>query len=438
MAPLNATTIPLLALLLSSTAAFIAPTSSSALQRQRPSYTPTSSSTTSTAWQSASRPTSSMRMVNNEVAEEKAARLRETAASFRAQAAELENSRERERRMNADRSFNNFDSNRDGAVDAAELKAGLESPLRRSFTKQLTARMGRKPTPEEVDARIAQLPGGSLFPDDLARKLIEMYDDNGDGLLQKSEFAPTEELRMKLENLFRERQEEERQARVEERQRLLEEKVKADTAVVSVGGANDSPATSADKALSALAYILPLADSMVFAGHLFNVFPEQTAWVQPIAAALLILRSVLFATLAGFFGLSFLSRNPEVNKLVRFNMQQAINLDIALFLPSWLGALAALALGQDAYKLLPISQAGSDVIFVTMLLAVAYSIGVSATGAFPNKLPIIGRLNRENPERMKSGNSCFTLKQSAESHPSAFDVWFLFDWALPCQILRCK
>ena len=226
-----------------------------------------------------------------------------------------------------------------------------------------------------------------------------MYDDNGDGLLQKSEFAPTEELRMKLENLFRERQEEERQARVEERQRLLEEKVKADTAVVSVGGANDSPATSADKALSALAYILPLADSMVFAGHLFNVFPEQTAWVQPIAAALLILRSVPFATLAGFFGLSFLSRNPEVNKLVRFNMQQAINLDIALFLPSWLGALAALALGQDAYKLLPISQAGSDVIFVTMLLAVAYSIGVSATGAFPNKLLIIGRLNRENPER---------------------------------------
>ena len=84
------------------------------------------------------------------MAEEKAARLRETAASFRAQAAELENSRERERRMNADRSFNNFDSNRDGAVDAAELKAGLESPLRRSFTKQLTARMGRKPTPEEV------------------------------------------------------------------------------------------------------------------------------------------------------------------------------------------------------------------------------------------------------------------------------------------------
>lgn len=83
-------------------------------------------------------------------AEEKAARLRETAASFRAQAAQLEASREQERRENADRSFNTFDSNQDGAVDITELKTGLETPLRRSFTKQLTARMGRKPSREEV------------------------------------------------------------------------------------------------------------------------------------------------------------------------------------------------------------------------------------------------------------------------------------------------
>ena len=84
------------------------------------------------------------------MAEEKAARLRETAASFRAQAAELEAKREQERRHSADRSFNTFDSNNNGTVDVAELKAGLEVPLQRSFTKQLTARMGRKPSREEV------------------------------------------------------------------------------------------------------------------------------------------------------------------------------------------------------------------------------------------------------------------------------------------------
>lgn len=249
----------------------------------------------------------------------------------------------------------------------------------------------------QVDARISALPGGSLFPDDLARKLIDYYDQNGDGLLQQSEFAPTEELRARLENMFREQQETERLARVEERQRLMEEKSKG--AVVPAGDANDGPATSGDKVLSALPYVLPLADGIVFAGHMFGAFPEQTAWAQPVAAALLALRSVPFATLAGFFGLSFLSSNPKVNKLVRFNMQQAINLDIALIVPGVLSALASASLGQDASKLVPLLQAGSDVVFVALLIAVAYSVGTSATGSFPNKLPLLGRLNRESPEK---------------------------------------
>ena len=85
-----------------------------------------------------------------EVAQEKAAKLRETAAVFRAQAAELEDKRTQERQAGAVRSFNSFDSNKDGTVDVVELKAGLEGPLRRSFVKQLTARMGRKPDREEV------------------------------------------------------------------------------------------------------------------------------------------------------------------------------------------------------------------------------------------------------------------------------------------------
>lgn len=86
----------------------------------------------------------------SEVAEQKAAKLRETAAAFRAQAAELEEKQARERSENAKRSFNTFDSNNDGSVDIAELKAGLEGPLRRSFSKTLQARMGRKPSKEEV------------------------------------------------------------------------------------------------------------------------------------------------------------------------------------------------------------------------------------------------------------------------------------------------
>nr|AUO68233.1 Tic20-like protein [Saccharina japonica] len=408
MAPFTSSIIPLLALLLGSTTAFVTPTGRGA-SWSLPSVQQSSTST-AVVRQAIRRASPCLSMMATgtssevEVAQEKAARLRETAAVFRAQAAELEDKRTQERQAGAERSFNSFDSNNDGAVDAAELKAGLEGPLRRSFVKQLTARMGRKPDREEIDARIAALPGGSLFPDDLARKLIDTYDQNGDGLLQRSEFAPTEELRTRLENMFRDQQETARQARVEERQRQMEDKLAAEAgtgagAVVPAGGVNDGPATAADKALSALPYLLPLVDGISFAGHLFGAFPEQTAWAQPLAAVLLALRSLPFATLVGFFSLSALSGNPQVNKLVRFNMQQAINLDIALIVPGVLGALASVSLGQDAYKLVPLAEAGSDVVFVAMLAAVAYSVVTSSTGSFPNKLPLLGRLNRENPDR---------------------------------------
>ncbi|CAN0144332.1 unnamed protein product, partial [Hapterophycus canaliculatus] len=385
MAPFSATIVPLMALSMGSTTAFVAPIGPSASWSLAGSHQQAIRSSTSTAVSTRKRargpsatPTSSLRMVN-EVAEQKAAKLRETAAAFRAQAVELEERQQQERRENAQRSFNTFDSNNDGAVDIAELKAGLEGPLRRSFTKTLQARMGRKPSKEEVDDRIAKLPGGALFPDDLALKLIQMYDQNGDGLLQQSEFAPTEELRARLENLFSQQREQERLVRVEERQRQMDDKMRADAGAVvaSPGDVNDGPATTADKALSALPYLLPLADGVVFSAHLFGAFPEQTAWAQPLALVLLALRSVPFANLIGFFGLSIGSSNPKINKLVRFNMQQAINLDIALILPGVLGAITAAALGQDAYKLGPLANAGSDVVFVALLAAVAYSVGAS-------------------------------------------------------------
>lgn len=86
-----------------------------------------------------------------------AARLRETAAKFRDEAAALEAKRQDERRAGADRSFSAFDSNNDGAVGVAELQAGLEGPLRKSFVEQLTARMGRKPNREEVIRRVRVL-----------------------------------------------------------------------------------------------------------------------------------------------------------------------------------------------------------------------------------------------------------------------------------------
>lgn len=39
----------------------------------------------------------------------------------------------------------------------------------------------------------------------MGQKLIEIYDTNGDGVLQPSEFAPKADLRVRLESLFADR-----------------------------------------------------------------------------------------------------------------------------------------------------------------------------------------------------------------------------------------
>lgn len=89
----------------------------------------------------------------------------------------------------------------------------------------------------------------------------------------------------------------------------------------------------------------------------------------------------------------------QVNKLVRFNCRQAVNIDIAMFLPSLLSFLAQLSLGKDSVKLAALSEVGSDVIFVTVILVVLYSVGSSVLGIQPELLPFITRFNRERTRR---------------------------------------
>lgn len=85
----------------------------------------------------------------------------------------------------------------------------------------------------------------------------------------------------------------------------------------------------------------------------------------------------------------------QVNKLVRYNCRQAVNLDIAMFLPSVLSLILQFSLGDDFKKLAPLASAGSDIIFVTVVACVLYSIGSSALGVQPENLPLISKFNRE-------------------------------------------
>ena len=80
-------------------------------------------------------------------------------------------------------------------------------------------------------------------------------------------------------------------------------------------------------------------------------------------------------------------------------MQQAIYLDIALFIPGLIASLNGLVLGGLGVQIPEaVSQIGSDAVFVTLLVAIGYSVASSILGITPDKIPFVSdAANRRMP-----------------------------------------
>jgi len=119
---------------------------------------------------------------------------------------------------------------------------------------------------------------------------------------------------------------------------------------------------------------------------------ESNPFVIVLGVLYSLYRTIPFAGLIAYFTLNFLQGNPGLNRLIRYNMQQAIYIDIALFFPGLVTALIGLILGSQNIELSPILIQGStDAIFVSLLAALGYSAASSLLGVEPNKLPIISQ-----------------------------------------------
>lgn len=279
-------------------------------------------------------------------------RLRQMAAKLRAEAASLEAEQSQAMADAAERAFKKFDTNQDGEVSLKELKEGLE----KSFNMELPAK--------RVEA------------------LMKDFDKSNDGKLQPEEFVTLDRFRSRLDALAREEK--------EAAKRAADEAKKEKDAVALIQAQldmlNDKAPTNSDKILSVLPYLFPLLDGLQFARFFVMGNPEN-----PLAVGLGLLyavyRLIPFGGLIAFFTLSFLSGNPSINRLIRFNMQQAIYLDIALIFPGLIGALVEIVAGSKAPPAL--FELGSDVMFGLVLLTVGYTMTSSLLGITPNKLPFI-------------------------------------------------
>jgi len=153
---------------------------------------------------------------------------------------------------------------------------------------------------------------------------------------------------------------------------------------------NDREPTVSDRAFSILPYLFPLLDGLQYGRFLLGGEDGSNPFIAALAIIYTLYRNVPFSGLIAFFALNFLSNNPSINRLVRFNMQQAIFVDIALFFPSLVTGLLGIVLGGMKTELpAAVVQLGTDGIFVTLLLALGYCTVSSVLGVTPDKLPII-------------------------------------------------
>lgn len=216
---------------------------------------------------------------------------------------------------------------------------------------------------------------------------MQYFDTSGDGVLALDEFVTVDRFRNQLESLAREEKEKANKA-IQEVKRQEQEVLLAQAKLEFL---NEKEPTTTDKVLSVLPYLFPLMDSLQYGRFLLG---SDDAGANPFVIVLAVLysiyRSIPFSGFVAFFALNFLSGNPSLNRLIRFNMQQAIFLDIALIFPSLILGLGGIVTGAAGSSIA--SGAGeifSDVIFGTLLLILAYCTGSSLLGKEPGSIPII-------------------------------------------------
>jgi len=150
-------------------------------------------------------------------------------------------------------------------------------------------------------------------------------------------------------------------------------------------GGLDGPA---DRALACLPYLIPLLDGDRYGMFLFYNFPALGLLDQiALGPFKLVYGSIPFAQLVAFLGLSVLSRNPDLPYSLRFNMQQALLLDIALIFPSLLGGIPAPAV---------VANGGSNFVFLALVGSVGYALVSNLTGKVPDKIPLISDAARSS------------------------------------------
>lgn len=152
----------------------------------------------------------------------------------------------------------------------------------------------------------------------------------------------------------------------------------------SGGGRGTGGVPMSERALSALAYLLPILDSLSFGRFVFAAAPTvANILLAPLLPLYQIYRGVPFVAFGVFLALYiFVVRNQNVARFVRFNVYQALLIDIALIFPQ---LLAGMRLGAAVPP--QVVELACSSVFYAVALAVGYAVAANVRGRVPDQIP---------------------------------------------------
>lgn len=198
-----------------------------------------------------------------------------------------------------------------------------------------------------------------------------------------------------LARVIAERRQQETRKRVQEREAQAVVQAVRETAWVEPVMGNDDRSTGA-RILASLAYVLPLIDSIQYGLPLVQALPIFSPLLALLAIPSVIVNSVPFGigNIILFGVWLFLSRRPEYPWLVRYNLLQAVYLNVAFWLPTT--ALTLMDGGQP-------TEIGGFVYFC-LLAVCGYCAFMNSQGKYPDGLPGVSSLAQQKVDQMQTSD----------------------------------
>lgn len=292
-----------------------------------------------------------------------AAKLALEAAQLRAEAEEMERANKARRR--ALRAQEILGDKKTSGVTAVDLRAQMKEVMDMEITEEQAKFLVTACKPGEAEAALKEEDlAGEAFDEALSKIVAQVQET------KRLEAIATAE----------------REAKEAEERRKNEPEP-----VVWTGEENDDRGFGT-RVVAALAYLLPLVDGLQFGLPLLQVAPFLFPFFAILSIPSTILNAIPFGTLILFIIMSALSNNRELPRLVRFNLQQAVLLDIFLFIPSILTGLFSMVAGGTGGAAAAINLG----IFILLILAVGYSVIFTLGGKDPDGLPFVSQATKRS------------------------------------------